>query len=646
MIIISRFTEFIRKNSSTNKYLKEKKIEHYLFTCDFVEYNFKDINATFDISYFSKNNNLISEQFADSNNLKYYESIEKITKNLILIFVRKFKLRISFKKSSNFSKEIIISEDYDFDPNILHHADDLIKIAIIKDNYDKWSSNLSSYDYIFTLDKGKLEKSKNVFVLNGETTFEHIKFILNELFRRKLDKFYYFIKSVGFQNVFPKFQYYFKILNSEYFDDNWYRQTYDLKDNTDSVIHFLLVGNDKGNDPGPNFSTYEYYECNKDVELSGMNPLVHYELYGRKENRLIHISDMDERNYNLILNSPYFDKNWYESTYGIHDEDSISHYMNTGFVKWYNPGPDFNTFEYYETNRDVKDLRMNPLIHYELYGKGEKRSIEFSQEKRNLHYSKISDSPFFDGEWYKKTYEIGDTDPVYHYLNIGFALDYNPGPEFSTRKYFDCNPDVEYYGMNPILHYELYGRDEGRFLDISELNKRNYSAILNSSFFDEDWYRSTYNMDVDVDCIEHYLKEGYKIGYNPGPDFSTYEYYECNKDIKNLNENPLVHYEISGKNEKRQINISKYNYDMFYNSIMDSPYFDEEWYKSNYDIGNWEAAEHYFKIGYARGFNPGPDFNTKDYYELNPDVKEHGMNALVHYEIYGKEEGREYKKSN
>ena len=76
--------------------------------------------------------------------------------------------------------------------------------------------------------------------------------------------------------VFPKRKYYFKILNSEYFDEDWYRQTYDLKDNTDSVTHFLLIGHDKGNDPGPNFSTHEYYECNKDVELIGMNPLVHY----------------------------------------------------------------------------------------------------------------------------------------------------------------------------------------------------------------------------------------------------------------------------------------------------------------------------------------------------------------------------------
>ena len=74
VISISRLTDFFGKNSrSSDKYLKEKNIDHYLFTCDLVEYNFKDIYKTFDISYFSKNKNLLLE-FADSKNLKDYEN--------------------------------------------------------------------------------------------------------------------------------------------------------------------------------------------------------------------------------------------------------------------------------------------------------------------------------------------------------------------------------------------------------------------------------------------------------------------------------------------------------------------------------------------------------------------------------------------
>ena len=107
--------------------------------------------------------------------------------------------------------------------------------------------------------------------------------------------------------------------------------------------------------------------------------------------------------------------------------------------------------------------------------------------------------------------------------------------------------------MNPLLHYELHGREEERYLQISELNKMNYSIIFKSSFFDEEWYKSTYDLDDDVDYVEHYLKEGYKIGYDPGPDFSTNDYYDANPDVKEYGMNALVHYELYGRDEGRDM---------------------------------------------------------------------------------------------
>ena len=80
-----------QRNGSLKKFLKEKNINHYLLKCDLVEYNFKDIYKTFDISYLSKNNDLVGEQFADSQYLKDYESIEQIKDNLIIGFFIKIK---------------------------------------------------------------------------------------------------------------------------------------------------------------------------------------------------------------------------------------------------------------------------------------------------------------------------------------------------------------------------------------------------------------------------------------------------------------------------------------------------------------------------------------------------------------------------
>ena len=472
MIFISnRLFDLIRGKDSLTKFLKEKDIEHYLFTCDLVEYNFQDVYKTFDVSFFSKNSDLISNKFADFQYLNDYESVDKFTENLIVILIKKFKLKISFRKNAKASNQIIISDTVDFDPDILHNTDSIIKIAIIKDNFEGWKdSNLNKFDYIFTF-KEKISEFKgnnNCFVIKGETIYGQIKNILNELYKRKIQKFYYFIKDTGFNNVFPKKVYYFKILNSEYFDMGWYKEKYELTDNTDPVIHYLLIGSNKGYDPGPDFSSFEYSECNKDI--GDMDPLIHYELYGRKENRILRISEIEERNYSLILNSPYFDKKWYEDAYDIHDEDSVSHYLNVGFAEGYNPGPDFSTFEYFICNADIKKKGWNPLLHYELYGRKEKRELSFSDERHGEDYDFILNSPYFDKDWYESTYDLtANEDSVIHYLNVGYALGYNPGPDFSTNDYYECNVDVKEYGMNPLIHYERFGREEGRKLKYENL---------------------------------------------------------------------------------------------------------------------------------------------------------------------------------
>ena len=610
-----------------------------------MEYNFKDIYKSFNISYFSKNKDLLND-FADDNLLKNYESIDYVNKKVMVILIKRFKLRISFSRTSNFSNEFIISDDYDFNPTLLNFSSNLLKIAVVKNNIDKWmnSKNLYNYDYIFAIEDYVNDLNEyEVLKINDGTVYDEIKFILNELYRKRFEKFNYFIKNTGF-DIFPNQKDYFKVLNSEYFADQWYRDMYSISDNTDCVIHFLLVGSDKGYNPGPDFSTFEYYESNKDVKKAGMNALIHYEKYGRKENRLMRISDKNQRDYEVILNSPLFDKGWYERTYDIgEDIDSINHYLLTGYAKGYNPGPDFSTHEYYECNKDVKEDKENPLVHYELFGRKEKRKFKFSDEDIQANYELISNSPLFDKDWYESSYnDVGDEiDPVFHYLNIGYAKGYDPGPDFSTFEYYECNKDVRKYGMNALIHYEKYGRKENRFIWISDKNLRDYELILNSSLFDKDWYERTYDIGEDIDSINHYLLTGYAKGYNPGPDFSTFEYYECNKDVKESNENPLVHYELFGRKEKRKTHFSNEQHRIEYNIILNSEYFDKEWYESSYDIGrNVDSVFHYLNIGYAKGYDPGPDFSTKDYYRANKDVEESGINPLLHYERYGRREQR------
>ena len=646
--IRNKLGNLVIKDKTLNNYLKERNIEHYSFTFDLVEYDFKNVYKTFNISYFSKDNDLFNHNFVDSQELQDYEDIKKITNDLVIILIRKFKLRLSFRKNRNFSKEIIISDDNDFNPEMLKFDEKIIKIAIVKDNLDKWKY-LENYDYIFTYEEyvHELDECSKIFQIDKAPIFNQIKFILNNLYKRNLDKFYQFVKEIGFHDVFPKWKYYFMILNSDFFNYQWYLDTHGIEQNTDSVIHFLFIGYKKGYNPSPNFSIEEYYECNPDVKRKGINPLVHYERYGKKENRAISLSDKKRRDYDLISNSSYFDKKWYERTYDVlsEDTDSVNHYLNVGFIKRYNPGPDFNTQEYFECNRDIKAVMENPLVHYELFGKKEKRTISFSEERHREDYNYILNSEYFNESWYMDNYGplSEDMDPVYHYLNIGYAIGYNPGPDFNTDEYYECHPDVKKHGMNALLHYEKFGKDEGRPIYLSEKHKMDYELILNSSYFDKEWYEHTYDvLSEDEDSVNHYLDVGFIKRYNPSPVFNTQEYFECNRDIKAQLQNPLVHYELFGKKEKRTISFSEERHREDYNYILNSEYFNESWYMDNYGplSEDMDPVYHYLNIGYAIGYNPGPDFSTDEYYECNPDVKEHGMNALLHYERFGKYEGR------
>ena len=73
--------------------------------------------------------------------------------------------------------------------------------------------------------------------------------------------------------------------------------------------------------------------------------------------------------------------------------------------------------------------------------------------------SVIERSPYFDEQWYREKYGI-EKDAAKHYLNEGWLNNCNPSARFSTRDYLINNPDI--HGINPLLHFELYGKNEGR----------------------------------------------------------------------------------------------------------------------------------------------------------------------------------------
>ena len=94
----------------------------------------------------------------------------------------------------------------------------------------------------------------------------------------------------------------------------------------------------------------------------------------------------------IIKNSNYFNDDWYSKNYNVKKEKACSHYLNKGYKKSYNPSNDFNGILYKKENPEIKD--MNPLLHYEVYGFYEGRSIK-AFNKLDSHIEDIDLNAFF-----------------------------------------------------------------------------------------------------------------------------------------------------------------------------------------------------------------------------------------------------------
>lgn len=78
-------------------------------------------------------------------------------------------------------------------------------------------------------------------------------------------------------------------------------------------------------------------------------------------------------------------------------------------------------------------------------------------------------------------------------------------------------------------------------------------TVRQSGLFEEPWYRARY-CDVGLvglDPIEHYLRIGYRLMRDPGPEFSTQYYLTTNGDVARSGMNPLLHYIRFGEREGR-----------------------------------------------------------------------------------------------
>ncbi|MDD6285954.1 MAG: glycosyltransferase [Methanobacteriaceae archaeon] len=83
----------------------------------------------------------------------------------------------------------------------------------------------------------------------------------------------------------------------------------------------------------------------------------------------------------------------------------------------------------------------------------------------------------------------------------------------------------------------------------SDVNIKGYYSILKHGLFDEEYYRTVYNYNLDIPPLLHYIYIGYLEGKDPGAEFDADFYQLVNKNARKSKLNPLVYFELIGTKE-------------------------------------------------------------------------------------------------
>jgi hypothetical protein len=197
------------------------------------------------------------------------------------------------------------------------------------------------------------------------------------------------------------------------------------------------------------------------------------------------------------------------------------------------------------------------------------------------------------------------------------------------------NSDKKHVKLRDSLVQEDHSINPEKLLNDQEQARL---IIAESELFDAVWYQNHYDdlKNLEIDFAEHYLKFGWKQGKAPSLRFSSNLYIRLHADVAKLTINPLVHYEKVGKAEGR-ITLP-YNIEViFYSEYFDSDYYCQ--HNNLVDTHKLKACIHYL-TNTNRAAPPSAYFNSSIYLDHYPDVAKEGLSPLLHFELYGKKEGR------
>lgn len=198
------------------------------------------------------------------------------------------------------------------------------------------------------------------------------------------------------------------------------------------------------------------------------------------------------RDADLLLNSGFFDPEFYASQVDAGEQPTVAHFLMKGWKRGLNPSPFFDSKFYLSTYSDVRESHWNPALHYVRHGSKEGRTphpdfdvrhyisqyphVDFSTidpiqhcifnygslHGFNAYTRDLISAEFNTGFYVSQNPPLNGLDPLLHFIGLGWRNGYDPNPDFSSKYYLRLNPDVKSQNINPFWHFLLVGRAEGR----------------------------------------------------------------------------------------------------------------------------------------------------------------------------------------
>lgn len=257
---------------------------------------------------------------------------------------------------------------------------------------------------------------------------------------------------------------FYRLLNPELCD----------RSDADLEAHFFHEGWKHGCDPNALFSVRGYLAANPDVAETGLNPLAHYRADGQRENRTRFLSTWGNEAMqpypftSLGFLRAYFDPDHYRAQRPdlseFHADALLSHYLAVGWTAGLRPNPDFDPEVYLADKPDLRDAGVNPFVHATLHQVPD--PTDMTAEASTISEADLRTArPHFDASFYRamnRDVEGDDEALLRHYLQKGWTQGRDPNPAFSTSFYLSEYNDISVSGINPFLHYLLFGKGEGR----------------------------------------------------------------------------------------------------------------------------------------------------------------------------------------